>query len=193
MTCNLVVEGILWVFATLYNALQHVATHRSWGHHGGMGGGRPLQHYTTQCNKLSHTATHCNTSLYTHTLGAIEGARVAEDLYNTATHCNKLHHAATHCQKLQHTHVRGVIEGAQEVGDLYTTATHCNTLQQTTPRCNTLQHAATRCNTLQHAATHTNPGGHRESRGGGKQPSENHRGRHTSGVAPVLLQRVAMY
>jgi len=62
----------VWLWANLFNTLQHTATHYSI-----------LQHTTTLCNTLQYTAPHCNM------------------LQHAATHCNTLQHAATRCNTLQ--------------------------------------------------------------------------------------------
>jgi len=65
-----------------------------------------LQLATTHCNKMQHTATHCNTLLIC--TADVKGAHQA------LLHFNTLHHTATHCTTLPsisrrirtHTHTR---------------------------------------------------------------------------------------
>jgi len=100
------------VAATLWNTLQHTATHCS-----------TLQHTATHCNTRQHTAIHCNTLQY------------------TATHCNTLQYTTTHCRTLQHTaiHCNTLQYIATHCNTLQHTATHCNTLQHTATHCHRTQ------------------------------------------------------
>jgi len=118
-----------WFRSTLYNTLQHTATH---------------------CNTRQDTARHGNT-LQQGRMIFINGFDVVsinsvrglsrhhsadQDGFGAAAYCNNtLQHTATNCNTVQHT------------------ATHCNTLQDTATLCITLQHSATICNNLQHSAT----------------------------------------
>jgi len=118
----------------------------------------------TQCN--SDCNTHCNTYCNTPGMGVPALVRqmvrqktlisMTATLQHIATHCNTLQHTATHCNTLprtllhtlqrilQLTRSRGA--GAREAGDAPDDA-HLKD-------CHTLQHTATHCNTLQHTATH---------------------------------------
>jgi len=82
-----------------------------------------LQHITTGCNKLQHTAQHTATHIHRSVLLCSPTPYdTAQHLQHTATRCNTLQHAATQCS----THC----------------ATHCNNMH------NTLQHtfAEAACN-----------------------------------------------
>jgi len=138
--------------ATHYNPLQHTVQHTATRVR------MARDSSNSDCNKLQHTATYCNTRQL------------------TAPLCN------THCNILQHTcewresHSSRMYDMTRNMGqDSYMgTATHrnshCNMLQHTcelrkshssrmydmnrnmgqdsfSSRCNTLQHAATHCNT----------------------------------------------
>jgi len=100
---------------TLWNTLQHTATHCTLSVFISLGTSPALQHATAHCNTLQHTATRCNT----------------------------LQHAATHCNTLQALgfHFFGYFAcNAARYSTLQHTAIHCNTLQHAATRCNTLQH-----------------------------------------------------
>ena len=142
-----------------------------------------IQRIATHCNTLQHIAAHHYTHIPWGPLREHRRRKTSTTLQHNATNCTTMQHTATYCN----THMS---RGSLREHRRWETDTP---LQHTATNHTTLQHAAARCNTLQHTATHTNPEGHRESRGGGKQPSENRRERHTSVVAPVLLQRVAMH
>jgi len=101
---------------TLYNTLQHTATHcntllrvmlEKWSGQVRIGM-RKMDGFRTFV-RMQHTVTHCNTLQY------------------TEAHCNTLKHTATHCNTL-YTKRREART---------CTATHCNTLQHTATRCHT--------------------------------------------------------
>jgi len=129
-----------------YNILQHTMKfYNTLGDVTGSGIGRnyrrrfiQLQHTETHwtSNILQHITTHCNTLKHTATA----------TYYSTL-----LQHTTTHYDKLQHTW--GCDEEwywQQQSWAFHHTATYYNTPQHTATHCNTLQHTATHCNTLQH-------------------------------------------
>jgi len=134
-------RGALQHTATLFNTLQHSATHCS----------KNLATSSSTRTPLSNSASMLRDPLLV--------LCTTSTLRRTATHCNALRHTATHYISLQHTAARPLTlcwfsSEPALCGTLQRSVTHCNTLQHTATHCSTLQHTATHCNTLQHTATH---------------------------------------
>jgi len=83
------------------------------------------EHTATPCSTLQYTATHVNTSAYTHKTVGLK-------------HCRTLQHTATHCNTLQHAWIPPHIHTYRWCGcNGKHAATHCNTLQHTATLVNT--------------------------------------------------------
>jgi len=138
-----------------------------------------LEHATTRCNTLLHTATRTHdkrdTAKNRRKLTALVSALVwcmyhtahFNALQRTATHANTQQHTATHCSARQRT--------ATHCNAWQLTATHANALQRTAMHCNARRHTATHGNARQRTAPHCNALQHTATHGNARQRTTSHR------------------